>query len=266
MSILILGSTGLVGYSLQTYFKKNRIAFFTDTRNQNHSNIQKFYFDIYNYKSFKIDNRIKSIIYVSHIKKLEKENIKIQLMALNFVLKLAKKSNVKLIFISSQSTLNSSLSRYGKLKLDQSKSVINNNELSISMGLLISDIQSGFFYLLKKYLLNKFIVLKIYPDTPLETCTTKILGDSILMAIKNNTRGNYYIYNEDIRSFNELVDKYNFNRNKLIICIPKVFIKYLFIILNKMFKNSDFIESILSFINLKKFTSNKKFKSFSKFF
>lgn len=265
MTTLILGSNGLIGSQLQIYFKKNKIKFFLDTRNNKNSNNEVFYYDIRNYKALALTKKVKSIIYLSHIKTLDQFNIEIQIKALEFVLKLAKKMDIKFIFISSQSSLNSSLSRYGALKLAQSQIVIKNNGLSISIGLFVSDEQRGFFFLLKKLLINNYLKFKIYPDIPLETVTPTLLGNAILLALKKPVYGNFFLYNNQIRSFNELIDKLSKNKFFFTIYFPKIIVRFFTVLLNKIFKKFDFIESILSFINLKKFKINKSLNSFNKY-
>ena len=133
MTILILGSTGLIGKELQSFFNKKNIQYLSDTRNSKLMNNNTVYYDLNDFLSFKInDKKIKTIIYLSHIKHLTDKNINIQLDALRYVVNISKKNNIKLIFISSQSAYKNLLSRYANLKFKQSLIAIENNALSIS--------------------------------------------------------------------------------------------------------------------------------------
>jgi hypothetical protein len=263
MTILILGSTGLIGKELQSFFNKKNIQYLSDTRNSKLVNNNTVYYDLNDFLSFKInDKKIKTIIYLSHIKYLTDKNINIQLDALRYVVNISKKNNIKLIFISSQSAYKNLLSRYANLKFKQSLIAIENNALSISVGLFISHQSKGFFNLIKKVSYFRNIKFKITPDIPLETFTINLLGFAIIKAIETNLVGNYFLYNyNQLRSYNNLVDKFNPKSNMISIYIPTVIFKFLIFFPKKIFYNSVFIESIWCFLFLQKFKSNKKIKS-----
>jgi len=191
--VLIVGINGFVGKELSKFLKNKNIDVFGATHT---SNVSKniFHFKVGDTINSKILlNDFSSVVYLSHSASLESEKL-INWYKKTFIT--FKELGVRQIYISSYSAHEHAISDYGKSKYQIEKFFLENNEYSISPGLIIG--KGGIFNKIAGFI-DKFPII-VVPISSRENQVPIVSIDKVCGVIFNVIQGNFISKNYNVYS------------------------------------------------------------------
>ena len=191
--VLIVGINGFLGKELAGFLKEKSIEVFGTTHTSNVSkNIFQFKVgDIINSKI--LLNDFSSVVYLSHSASLESEKL-INWYKKTFIT--FKELGVRQIYISSYSAHEHAISDYGKSKYQIEQFFLENNEYSISPGLIIG--KGGIFNKIAGFI-DKFPII-VAPVSSKENQVPIVSIDKVCSVIFDVIQDNLVIKNYNIYS------------------------------------------------------------------
>ncbi len=271
MNILITGSNGYLGSNLNNYLTKNKdFKIYTSTKYGNRKK-DKFYFNLHeNFdETFLILKKINLIIHSAFsfdFYNLE-EGIKKNHTISKKLFLFAKKNNIKIIYISSVSALNTSKSQYGKIKSLIEKDAKKNNFIIIRPGLIYSKHNYGGLF---GKIYKAIIYLPIIPiinkgKNTQYMCNIINLCELIERIVLSNNYNYKIIYalNQNPITLIEIIRRLTFNlkKRRVLIPIPAYFIlailKFFELLKINLGFKSDSVTSFLNSKELNKFIKNE---------
>ncbi len=271
MNIVITGSNGYLGSNLIIYLKKNKnFKTYTSTKYKNKKD-DEFYFNLHeNFdESFLISKKINLIIHAAFsfdFYALE-EGIKKNHTISQKLFLFAKKNNIQIIYISSVSALNTTNSKYGKIKSLIEKDAKKNNFVIIRPGLIYSKQNyGGLFGKIYKAILYLPIIPIINKGKNTQyMCNITDLCELIESIVLYNDYNYKIIYalNQNSITLIEIVRRLIFNSKKRRVLIPVP--AYFILVILKFFElikinfgfKSDSVTSFLNSKEVNKFIKNE---------
>ena len=191
--VLIVGINGFLGKELAGFLKEKSIEVFGTTHTSNVSkNIFQFKVgDIINSKI--LLNDFSSVVYLSHSASLESEKL-INWYKKTFIT--FKDLGVRQIYISSYSAHEHAISDYGKSKYQIEQFFLENNEYSISPGLIIG--KGGIFNKIAGFI-DKFPII-VAPVSSKENQVPIVSIDKVCSVIFDVIQNNFISKNYNIYS------------------------------------------------------------------
>ena len=229
--ILITGSNGFISKNLtQFLIKKNYIVNCTNKTKSN-----KFFFDLNNNNNLK--NLIPKFDFLIHLSYFRHQSYiienKVNLEGSKYIFSLAKSYNAKIIYISSQSADQKSLSHYGKTKFNIELIASKYNAYIIRPGLVYSEVSDLSLFSNIEKLVKKMPILFVPTglSKKINLCNINYLFDKINLIINGKIEISKINVNENEQYYLiDLIKKIASKNNKKLIIIKVNYRIILFII------------------------------------